>query len=147
MTEAAFTNRMKGCGNVPITIVATTATASTVRDSDVSGIARARPRFECPLRFGRAFGTVRQARSSDEIEHVQLPDVKRRLDAAQAAVGKETSGESNVVGEEDVALVLGDWTGIPVSRMLEAESDKLAAAVIQAILKPTAGAAAAGGRS
>jgi ATP-dependent Clp protease ATP-binding subunit ClpB len=61
-----------------------------------------------------------------EIEHVTLPDVKRRLDAAEAAVGREVAGDaSNVIGEENVAVVLGDWTGIPVSRMLEAESDKL----------------------
>jgi ATP-dependent Clp protease ATP-binding subunit ClpC len=29
------------------------------------------------------------------------------------------------VGEEDLAVVLGEWTGIPVSKMLEAESEKL----------------------
>jgi ATP-dependent Clp protease ATP-binding subunit ClpB len=60
-----------------------------------------------------------------ELEHVQLPDVKRRLDAAESAVGREAPGGSNVVTEEDVAVVLGDWTGIPVAKMLEAESDKL----------------------
>ena len=56
-----------------------------------------------------------------------MPDTKRRLDAAEAAVKSEGYAEplSNVVGEEDVALVLGDWTGIPVSKMLETESDKL----------------------
>src|SRR5271165_2917063 len=55
-----------------------------------------------------------------ELEHVQLSDVRRRLDAAESAVGRETaSGASNVVTEEDVALVLGDWTGIPVNKMLE----------------------------
>jgi ATP-dependent Clp protease ATP-binding subunit ClpB len=59
-----------------------------------------------------------------ELEHVQLPDVKRRLEAAEAAVGREAEG-SNVVSEEDVAIVLGDWTGIPISKMLEAESEKL----------------------
>ncbi len=61
-----------------------------------------------------------------ELEHVQLPAVRRRLEAAEAAVGREAAPSiSNVVTEEDVALVLGDWTGIPVSKMLEAESDKL----------------------
>jgi ATP-dependent Clp protease ATP-binding subunit ClpB len=61
-----------------------------------------------------------------ELEHVQLPDVKRRLEAAKTAVGREVGpGESNVVTEEDVAVVLGDWTGIPISKMLEAESEKL----------------------
>ena len=62
-----------------------------------------------------------------ELEHVQIPDVKRRLDAADAAVDKAGLKEtvSRVVGEEDVAQVLGDWTGIPVAKMLEGESDKL----------------------
>jgi ATP-dependent Clp protease ATP-binding subunit ClpB len=61
-----------------------------------------------------------------ELEHVQLPDVKRRLEAAQAAVGRDAGTvASNVVTEEDVAGVLGDWTGIPVAKMLEAESEKL----------------------
>src|ERR1700733_8119662 len=61
-----------------------------------------------------------------EIEHVTLPDVKRRLDAAEAAVAKEGGmANANIVTEEDVALVLGEWTGIPVSKMLETESDKL----------------------
>jgi ATP-dependent Clp protease ATP-binding subunit ClpB len=70
-----------------------------------------------------------------ELEHVQLPDAKRRLDAAQAAVAKVTGATggadakmlatSNVVEEEDVARVLGDWTGIPVAKMLESDAEKL----------------------
>jgi ATP-dependent Clp protease ATP-binding subunit ClpB len=62
-----------------------------------------------------------------ELEHVQIPDVRRRLDAAEAAVEKAGLKDSisRVVGEEDVAQVLGDWTGIPVAKMLEAESEKL----------------------
>jgi ATP-dependent Clp protease ATP-binding subunit ClpB len=80
----------------------------------------------------RLQGEIRQARQTQafarlgELEHVQLPDVQRRLEAADTAVGREApSGVSNVVTEEDVAVVLGEWTGIPVSKMLEAESDKL----------------------
>lgn len=62
-----------------------------------------------------------------ELEHVQIPDVRRRLEAADGAVERAglKDGASRVVGEEDVAQVLGDWTGIPVSKMLEAESEKL----------------------
>lgn len=62
-----------------------------------------------------------------ELEHVQMPDVRRRLEAADSAVEKAglKDGVSRVVQEEDVAQVLGDWTGIPVSKMLEAESEKL----------------------
>jgi ATP-dependent Clp protease ATP-binding subunit ClpB len=80
----------------------------------------------------RLEGEIKQARDRQnfarlgELEHVQLPDVRRRLEAAETAVGREgVSDASNLVTEEDVATVLGDWTGIPINKMLEAESDKL----------------------
>lgn len=62
-----------------------------------------------------------------ELEHVQIPDIKKRKEAADKAIAVDDSAHSvsRVVTEEDVALVLGDWTGIPVAKMLEAESDKL----------------------
>ncbi|WP_394825173.1 ATP-dependent Clp protease ATP-binding subunit [Pendulispora albinea] len=61
-----------------------------------------------------------------ELEHVTIPDVKRRLEAAELAMKRDDGGRtSNVVTEEDVAVVLGDWTGIPVAKMLEAENEKL----------------------
>jgi ATP-dependent Clp protease ATP-binding subunit ClpB len=67
-----------------------------------------------------------------ELEHVGIPEAKRKLEAADANVtkvlgpnGAADSKASNVVTEEDVAVVLGEWTGIPVARMLETESDKL----------------------
>jgi ATP-dependent Clp protease ATP-binding subunit ClpB len=62
-----------------------------------------------------------------ELEHVQMPDVRRRLDAADAAVEKAglKDNASRVVTEEAVAQVLGDWTGIPIAKMLEGESEKL----------------------
>ncbi len=62
-----------------------------------------------------------------ELEHVQMPDVRRRLDAANEAVEKAglKDSVSRVVVEDDVAQVLSDWTGIQVAKMLEAESEKL----------------------
>ncbi len=61
-----------------------------------------------------------------EVEHVSLPDVRRRKKAAEEAVERVGGlGTANVVGEEDVARVLGDWTGIPIAKMLESEAEKL----------------------
>jgi len=61
-----------------------------------------------------------------EVEHVTLPDVRRRLAAAEEAAKKAgVSTASNVVGENDIATTLADWTGIPVNKMLEGEADKL----------------------
>lgn len=61
-----------------------------------------------------------------ELEHVTLPDIQRRLKAAEEAAQREGAADaSNSVREEDVATTLGDWTGIPVAKMLEGEAEKL----------------------
>ena len=55
-----------------------------------------------------------------------LPDIKRRLEAAEQAAEREgVAPTSNGVNENDVAATLNDWTGIPVAKMLEGEADKL----------------------
>ncbi|HNS95619.1 MAG TPA: AAA family ATPase [Polyangiaceae bacterium] len=60
-----------------------------------------------------------------ELNLVTIPDLKRRLAAAEEAM-KATGGEaSNRVTDQDVAITLGAWTGIPVAKMLEAETEKL----------------------
>src|SRR5687767_10217432 len=57
-----------------------------------------------------------------EIRHGELPELERELD------GRETAAETMVkeeVDEDDVADVVARWTGIPVSRLLEGETEKL----------------------
>jgi len=60
-----------------------------------------------------------------ELEHVTIPDLKRRIDVAESVV-RNMGGESAVrITDQDVAETLGAWTGIPVAKMLEAETEKL----------------------
>ncbi len=82
--------------------------------------------------LGKALEALDEARETQafarlgEIEHVTIPDLKRRLEAAEAAVQAEGGTESsNLVTDQDVAETLGAWTGIPVAKMLEAETEKL----------------------
>ncbi len=90
------------------------------------------------LELGRLETQLAEAREKQdfakvgELEHVAVPEAKKKLEAADAAVAKVLGANgaadaktSNVVTEEDVAVVLGEWTGIPVARMLETESEKL----------------------
>jgi ATP-dependent Clp protease ATP-binding subunit ClpB len=51
----------------------------------------------------------------------QVGAMRAELESKRAAVAAQAA----VVGEEEVAVVLGEWTGIPVSRMLETEAEKL----------------------
>jgi ATP-dependent Clp protease ATP-binding subunit ClpB len=60
-----------------------------------------------------------------ELEHVTLPDLRRRLAAADEAITRLGNGPANVVGEDDVARIVEDWTGIPAAKMLEGEAEKL----------------------
>ena len=60
-----------------------------------------------------------------ELEHVTIPDLKRRLDAAESVVRSMGGEGAGRISDQDVAETLGIWTGIPVAKMLEADTEKL----------------------
>ncbi len=60
-----------------------------------------------------------------QIQYEQLPALEKRLAQAQIAETKETQLVRNKVTEEEIAEVVSKWTGIPVSKMLEGEKEKL----------------------
>ena len=64
-----------------------------------------------------------------ELRYGTIPDLERRLAEADAAMtALRASGESLLeeeVTETEIAQVVGRWTGIPVTRLMESESAKL----------------------
>ena len=61
-----------------------------------------------------------------ELQHGRIPALEKKL--AQAATGEKQASFKllrNKVTEEEVAEVVSKWTGIPVSKMLEGEKEKL----------------------
>jgi ATP-dependent Clp protease ATP-binding subunit ClpB len=58
-----------------------------------------------------------------EIRHGELPALERELAERDARV--ETAMVKEEVDEDDVAAVVARWTGIPVDRLLEGETEKL----------------------
>jgi ATP-dependent Clp protease ATP-binding subunit ClpB len=60
-----------------------------------------------------------------ELSYGKIPELERRLAAATAAEQQETKLLRTKVTDEEVAEVVSKWTGIPVSKMLEGERDKL----------------------
>ena len=63
-----------------------------------------------------------------ELRYGQLLQLERRLEqenARLAAVQLERRMLKEEVDEEDIAQVVGKWTGIPVSRLMEGEVEKL----------------------
>ena len=60
-----------------------------------------------------------------ELQYGVIPDLEKRLEAAGTAEMRDMKLLRNRVTDEEIAEVVSKWTGIPVSRMLEGERDKL----------------------
>jgi ATP-dependent Clp protease ATP-binding subunit ClpB len=63
-----------------------------------------------------------------ELRYGELPRLERELSLEQEQLGKK-QGESRLlkeeVDEDDIAAIVSRWTGIPVSRLVEGEMEKL----------------------
>jgi len=64
-----------------------------------------------------------------EITHGRIPELRHELGEAEERIDElqsETAYLTEEVGPQDIAEVVASWTGIPVSRMLESERERLA---------------------
>ncbi len=60
-----------------------------------------------------------------ELQYGRIPELEKQLEAAHQAETTDTHLLRNSVGEEEIAEVVSAWTGIPVSKMMEGEREKL----------------------
>jgi ATP-dependent Clp protease ATP-binding subunit ClpB len=62
-----------------------------------------------------------------QIQYGRVPELQRKLAAAEKQFAQRTGKRllNEEVTEEDIARIVATWTGIPVSRMLEGEREKL----------------------
>ncbi|MDQ1559659.1 MAG: ATP-dependent Clp protease ATP-binding subunit ClpB [Pyrinomonadaceae bacterium] len=82
---------------------------------------------ELKLELERARNAGDLARAS-ELQYGEIPQLEQKLEAEQARLGElQADGVmlKQKVDEEDIAAVVAKWTGIPVSKMLEGEMQKL----------------------
>ncbi len=91
----------------------------------VSGTTKVKERIEqTRLELEAAQRRQDYARMS-EIQYGRLPELEKQLAAAQAAESKGFTLLQDKVTAEEIAQVVSRWTGIPVSKMLEGEREKL----------------------
>ncbi|KAA0235681.1 MAG: ATP-dependent chaperone ClpB [Actinobacteria bacterium] len=65
---------------------------------------------------------------ASQIRYGEIPELERQIDAATgklAALQADRKMLKEEVDEEDVAEVVSKWTGVPVSRLMEGEVEKL----------------------
>ncbi len=60
-----------------------------------------------------------------ELQYGRIPELEKQLDMASQAEMLEMKLLRNKVSEEEIAEIVSKWTGIPVSKMLEGEREKL----------------------
>ncbi|WP_020410249.1 ATP-dependent chaperone ClpB [Hahella ganghwensis] len=60
-----------------------------------------------------------------ELQYGRIPELEKQLDMASQAEMLEMKLLRNRVSEEEIAEIVSKWTGIPVSKMLEGEREKL----------------------
>jgi ATP-dependent Clp protease ATP-binding subunit ClpB len=76
------------------------------------------------LEFDTAHRANDLARMS-ELQYGRIPELEKQLQQAMQAEHVETTLLRNNVTDEEVAEIVSHWTGIPVSKMLEGEKEKL----------------------
>jgi ATP-dependent Clp protease ATP-binding subunit ClpB len=65
---------------------------------------------------------------ASELQYGRLPEMERRIQEQEARLAETQKGERMLkeqVDEEDIAQVVSRWTGVPVSRLMEGEIQKL----------------------
>jgi ATP-dependent Clp protease ATP-binding subunit ClpB len=60
-----------------------------------------------------------------ELQYGRLPELEKQLESAAHVEQREQTLLRNKVTDEEIAEAVSKWTGIPVSKMLESERDKL----------------------
>jgi ATP-dependent Clp protease ATP-binding subunit ClpB len=60
-----------------------------------------------------------------ELQYGRIPELQKQLEAANRAEMQDMKLLRNKVTDEEIAHVVSKWTGIPVSKMLEGEKEKL----------------------
>jgi ATP-dependent Clp protease ATP-binding subunit ClpB len=88
---------------------------------------------DCKERLEQAHREVERAEREANLERAaelrygEIPELERKLEELEAAAEgrEETTFLKEEVDAEDVAEVVAKWTGIPVSRLMEGEVEKL----------------------
>ena len=100
-------------------------------DSEKASVARLRKTREAMDEVKQAMERAERAYDLNrvaELRYGELPRLERELALEQEQLGKK-QGESRLlkeeVDEDDIAAIVSRWTGIPVARLIEGETEKL----------------------
>ena len=100
-------------------------------DSEKASVSRLRKTREAMEEVRQAMERAERAYDLNrvaELRYGELPRLERELALEQEQLGKK-QGESRLlkeeVDEDDIAAIVSRWTGIPIARLVEGETEKL----------------------
>jgi ATP-dependent Clp protease ATP-binding subunit ClpB len=96
----------------------------TEKDS-ISAVQHVKEKLEQAHRDAERAQRESDLQRAAELRYGEIPDLERALADAEASTDGSAGFLKEEVDEEDVAEVVARWTGIPVSKLMEGEVEKL----------------------
>ncbi len=93
--------------------------------ASVQGAAAIKEKLEKSRMDLEAASRANDLAKMSELQYGEIPRLEKELEQAALAEQQEMTLLRNNVTDEEIAEVVSKWTGIPVSKMLEGERDKL----------------------
>lgn len=93
--------------------------------AQLQGSAQAKTELEAARLELEAASRASDLSRMSELQYGVIPELERQIAVADEAETTPTQLLRNKVTDEEIAEVVSKWTGVPVSRMLEAEREKL----------------------
>jgi ATP-dependent Clp protease ATP-binding subunit ClpB len=96
--------------------------AEKARDQGSAGVREELDRARIEIETARRAGDLARVA---ELQYGRIPELEKKLAAASDNAKQKFELLRTSVSEEEIAEVVSRWTGIPVSKLLEGERDKL----------------------
>jgi len=93
--------------------------------SQVQGSAGVKEELERARQESEAARRAGDLARASELQYGRIPELERRLEQASDSQHQHFELLRNKVGDDEIAEVVSRWTGVPVSKLLEGEREKL----------------------
>lgn len=95
----------------------------------ISGVSRKREEIDKARQELEEAESNYQLERAAELQHGIIPKLQAELNALEAELHDETDGKDRIIREvvtdEEIGMIVSQWTGIPVTKLVETEKDRL----------------------
>ncbi|CAM3311574.1 ATP-dependent chaperone ClpB [Nosocomiicoccus ampullae] len=105
-------------------------TARVEREREqISGVSRKREEIDKARQELEEAESNYQLERAAELQHGIIPKLQAELNELEQALHEETDGQDRIIREvvtdEEIGMIVSQWTGIPVTKLVETEKEKL----------------------